>query len=154
MVEQIIKTGVDELLELLKNTSKVALADVAKSLNVSMDVIQAWVDFLVEEGIVGIEYKFTTPYIYMNKAIATKPLAAQGIVDKDQGMTIHYFKSQFWDRAIKNNIPRSKIEELWKNHLLQALENKKKYFFFEAQNRKLLNIEYLWEEYVHRILVK
>ena len=70
MTEEVVRTGVDDLLELLEHSAKIPLADAAAKLNVDAGVIQAWVDFLVEEGIVGIEYKFTTPYIYLNKTVS------------------------------------------------------------------------------------
>jgi hypothetical protein len=148
MSDELVKTGVDELIDLLKDNSKLPLVDVAKKLNVAVDVIQAWVDFLVEERILGIEYKFTTPYIYLNKPIDTlrKVYGDSGPID------FMFFKNQFWDKAKRNSIPESRINDLWKNHLLQELELKKKYFFYEAQTRKIINIEQVWSEYQKNIL--
>lgn len=148
MSDEVVKTGVDELLELLKDNNKLPLVDAAKKLNVAVDVVQAWVDFLVEERILGIEYKFTTPYIYLNKPIdvSTKVYDESGPID------LMFFKNQFWDKAKRNSIPESRIADLWKNHLLQELELKKKYFFYEAQTRKIINIESVWEEYQKKIL--
>ncbi|HGJ65160.1 TPA: hypothetical protein ENS27_07190 [bacterium] len=148
MSDEIVKTGVDELLELLKNNNKLPLVDVAKKLGVAVDVVQAWVDFLVEERILGIEYKFTTPYIYLNKPIENlrKVYVDSGPID------LTFFKNQFWDKAKHNNIPESRIPDLWRNHLLQELELKKKYFFYEAQARKIIDTEKLWEEYQKNLL--
>jgi hypothetical protein len=150
MGEDLIKTGVDELLDLLKYSSKIPLSEAAQKLKVSLDVIQAWVDFLVEESIVGIEYKFTTPYIYLNKSLETKTEELQ--IPDDSSVNIFYYKKQFWEKAKKNNIPSSKIDVLWKNHLLAELELKKKYFFFEAQTRKIKDIEGLWKNYEGTLL--
>ncbi len=150
MTEEIIKTQVDDLLDLLKHTSKIPLSEAAKKLNVAIDVVQSWVDFLVEENIIGIEYSFTTPYIYLNKPIESKKSKDKNIPEEQQ--TIEYFKKEFWDRAKGNNIPEEKIETLWKNHILQALELKKKYFLFEAQRRKIKDIPVAWEEYENKIL--
>jgi hypothetical protein len=148
MSEELIKTGVDELLELLGSGSKIPLADAAKKLDVTMDVVQAWVDFLVEERIVGIEYKFTTPFIYLNK-----PMTAKGTEQSaEDSITILTFKKEFFDRARKNNIPETHIEKFWKNHLSQELELKKKYFYFEANQRKINNIDGTWKEYESNIL--
>jgi len=153
MGNEIVQTGVDELLALLSYTSKIPLTEAAKKLNVHIDVVQAWVDFLVEERIIGIEYKFTTPYIYLNKSIETKVHSDIGGGKAPDNADTLYFKKEFWDKARSNNIPSEKIEMLWKNHLLQELELKKKYFFFEAQQRKLTNIEYLWKEYQNNMLL-
>lgn len=148
MSDEVIKTGVDELLELFKDNNKLPLVDAAKKLNVAVDVVQAWVDFLVEERILGIEYKFTTPYIYLNKPLDT----SKKVHDDPTAIDISLFKKQFWDKAQKNSIPETRIIDLWRNHLQQELELKKKYFFFEAQTRKITNIESVWAEYQKNIL--
>jgi hypothetical protein len=142
MTEEVVRTGVDELLDLLAHSAKMPLTEVATKLKVDAGVVQAWVDFLVEEGIVGIEYRFTTPYIYMNKVVDKKET-----VIKEENYNIQYFKKQFWEKARANNIPEKQIDMLWKNHVVQALELQKKYFFFESQRRKLVNVDQLWREY-------
>jgi hypothetical protein len=146
MKEEVIRTGVDELLDLLANNSKLPLTEVAAQLKLDAEVIQTWVDFLVEENIVGIEYKFTTPYIYLNKVINKKE------ENKEEQHNLQFFKRKFWEKAKKDNIPETQIDMLWKNHVTQALELQKKYFFFEVQRRKILNPEQLWQEYKELIL--
>ena len=143
MKEEIVRTGVDELLDLLARNTKLPLTEVATQLKLDSEVVQAWVDFLVEENIVGIEYKFTTPYIYLNKSIGKKEKEEM----VEEKYSIQFFKKQFWDKAKTNNIPETQVEMLWKNHVTQALELQKKYFFFEAQRRKILNPDQLWKEY-------
>jgi len=144
MTGEIVKTGVDELLELLAHSAKIPLTEAASKLKIDAGVVQAWADFLVEEGIVGIEYKFTTPYIYLNKVVEKK---SQDTVQKEEEFNVQHFKREFWERARAGNMPEEQIEQLWKNHILQALELLKKYFFFEAQQRKLSEVDKLWEEY-------
>ena len=63
----IIETGVDKLVAIVKERGKIALSDAAKELGVSTSVIQEWVDFLEEEGIVSIEYNLTKPYLVDRK---------------------------------------------------------------------------------------
>ena len=144
MTDEVVRTGVDELLDLLAHNIKMPLTEVATKLKVDVGVVQAWVDFLVEESIVGIEYKFTTPYIYLNKVVEQK---TDEDSTKEESFNVQYFKKQFWDKAKSNNIPMDQMEMLWKNHITQALDLEKKYFFFEAQRRKLPNVEQFWAEY-------
>jgi chromosome segregation ATPase len=59
----VIETGVDKLVALIKQNKRISVPDAAKLLNVSRVVIEEWADFLEEEGIISIEYKFTTPYL-------------------------------------------------------------------------------------------
>ena len=60
MPDDTITTGVDALLELLKSTEKIAMPDAAKKLNVPLDTLQSWVDFLVEERIIGDIHSWDT----------------------------------------------------------------------------------------------
>ena len=59
----LIETGVDKLVNLVKGRGKIALSDAAKELGVSTAVIQEWVDFLEEEGIISVEYSLTKPFL-------------------------------------------------------------------------------------------
>ncbi len=63
----IIETGVDKLVRLVKESGRISLGDATRNLGVSQTVIQEWVDFLEEEGIISVEYKLTTPYLVDRK---------------------------------------------------------------------------------------
>src|SRR3989338_5754464 len=63
----VIETGVDKLVNLVKQRGRIALADAAIELGVSTTVIQEWVDFLEEEGIISVEYKLTKPFLVERK---------------------------------------------------------------------------------------
>ena len=63
----VIETGVDKLVNTVKERGRIALADAAKELGVSTTVIQEWVDFLEDEGIISVEYKLTKPYLVERK---------------------------------------------------------------------------------------
>lgn len=63
----VIETGVDKLVNLVKQRGKIALADAAKELGVSPTVIQEWVDFLEEEGIISVQYNLTKPFLVERK---------------------------------------------------------------------------------------
>lgn len=60
-----IETGVDKLVELISTHKKIPVSDAAKKLGVSNVVVQEWADFLEEEGLISIEYKF-------NKTVLTE----------------------------------------------------------------------------------
>ncbi|MFH1506341.1 MAG: hypothetical protein ABIE94_05140 [archaeon] len=148
MVDETIKTGVDELIELLKNTEKIALRDAAKKLNVPMNIMQSWVDFLVEEKIVGVEYKFTKPFIYLN----TEKRNIKPEVMDEERVSLDLFKEDFRLKAIRKNIPEQMIETLWVNHLVNEVERLRAFFFKETRKRELSNIEVLWSRYKKNIM--
>lgn len=67
MESNIIETGVDKLVNIVKERGRIALVDAARELGVSTAVIQEWMDFLEEEGIISVEYKLTKPYLVERK---------------------------------------------------------------------------------------
>jgi len=77
----IIETGVDKLVNLVNTKGKVAASDAAKELGVGMSVVMEWADFLEEEGIIHIEYKFTKPYLVARK------IAKKDIQEKAKGFS-------------------------------------------------------------------
>jgi len=67
LTSSIIETGVDKLVELVNAKGKISSEDAAKELGVSTTVILEWADFLEEEGIVSVEYKFTKSFLVARK---------------------------------------------------------------------------------------
>ncbi|MCD6589839.1 hypothetical protein J7K74_01475 [Candidatus Woesearchaeota archaeon] len=151
MAEKTIKTGVDQLIELLKRVEKIEMSKAAKEINVPLKTLQKWVDFLAEEGLIGIEYKFTTPYIYLNKSPEEIEELEENIEEEEEP-SIEKFKKEFRAEAIDKDVPIEKIPELWKIHLLNVLEEKKEYFYREARRRGFQNIDTLWAEYKAKVL--
>jgi hypothetical protein len=64
----VIETGVDKLVNLIRSKKKISVPEAAKFLGVGPIVVEEWADFLEEEGIISIEYKFATPYLIERKA--------------------------------------------------------------------------------------
>jgi predicted ArsR family transcriptional regulator len=58
-----INTAVDSLVKLVQRKGTISVEDAAKELSIPSPIVNEWAVFLEEEGIVGIEYKFATPYI-------------------------------------------------------------------------------------------
>jgi len=145
--DKTIETSVDELIALLQNVDKISISDAAKKLGVSLDVVQMWVDFLVEEKILGVEYKFTVPYIYLNK-IAPDSIRVE-VADKN--VTLEYFKEEFGKKAARSNIVKTaqskELVSLWRNHLINELNKRKEFFYNEATKRRLEDVDRLWNQF-------
>lgn len=148
MGEDVITTGVDDLLKYLEGKDRIAMQDAATYLNVPLDTLQAWTDFLVEEKILGIEYKFTKPFIYLNK----EEKQIKNKVLENTTISLAQIKEEFETRARSKQIPAVKIPELWKEHVMQALEKKRSYFMEQAQRRRAQDPEHLWQEYQEDLL--
>ena len=69
-----ISTGVDSLLDLLKEKKSLSLEEAAKILKVDESIVESWAKFLEESGDVSINYNLLTPFISLNeKKIEKKP---------------------------------------------------------------------------------
>ncbi len=148
MSEEVVKTGVDAFIELLNNNGKMALSEAAKQLNIPESVIKEWVEFLVEEKIIGIEYKFTKPYVYLNKPTEKQ----KSKIIKEKKWDLEEFKKDFYERAAARKIPEEQIGTLWQEHLKNQLLLEKPFFTREARKRGLTNTEELWQEYVNKVM--
>jgi DNA-binding Lrp family transcriptional regulator len=58
-----IATAIDSLVELVKVKKKITFEDAAKNLGLPENIISEWANFLEEDGIIKVTYKFTTPYL-------------------------------------------------------------------------------------------
>lgn len=80
-----IETGVDRLVQLVKDRKRISIADSAKKLGVSKIVLQEWADFLQEEKIIDIDYKLTTTWLiekkFTEEDIKDKKSALQNLKD-------------------------------------------------------------------------
>ena len=142
MENDVLKTGADDLYELVKARKKLSVEDAAKSLKMPVDTVHALVDFLVEDKLFGIEYKFTTPYIYIAGA---KKSENENTVGKKI-----WSKEEFFQNAKKWNLQTSAIGELWSNYINENFEYIKAEFYRKARIRNLPyeKIDELWKRYL------
>jgi len=141
----VLRTIADELLELVKKHKKISVEEAAKKLNIPLASVQALVDFLVEEKVFGIEYKFTTPYIYLYKEGVNEAKA------KEKGFTKGLItKEQFYEKAKSRNVPHEHIEGLWRRYLQQNLAHIREEFLLKAREKKVSEdkAEELWKKYL------
>lgn len=141
----ILTTSADKLVEFVKSREKVTIEETAKTLNISEKTVQALVDFLVEEKILGIEYKFTTPYIYLSKKDFKEPTL---IRKREEPILLS--KEEFYEKAKSRNIPYQEIGTLWRKYLEKKLGNVKENFYERAKQKKISpkEIEELWQKYL------
>ena len=91
-----IRTGPDRLLELVTRSKEVSMAAAAKQLGVPSQTIEAWSDFLEEDGFVAVKYKFTTPYIAIPDATkAGKKKEQPAVQAQGEGLEFAALKGEF-----------------------------------------------------------
>jgi chromosome segregation ATPase len=91
MDENLIQTGVDRLLIVIKKHKKISVSDSAKLLGVSLSIAEEWGKFLEDEGYIRKEYKFTKAYFVL-KTIDNETL-------QDKAHDINQKKSTFINKS-------------------------------------------------------
>jgi DNA-binding transcriptional regulator YhcF (GntR family) len=135
-----LRTSADDMVEIIKRHKKMSVDDLAKMLRISAQSVQAMVDFLVEEKVLDIEYKFTTPYVYLNEG---KPSAHQGAPGA-------FSKEEFFNKAREKGVTEDEIIMLWKRYLASNLPQIRQDFMTKAyaKGASAEKAEELWQKYL------
>jgi chromosome segregation ATPase len=150
----LIETGVDKLVKLVRKRKKISIPDAARQLGVSNVVVEEWADFLEDEGIISIEYKFTTPYLIerlftkeelakkekefggKKEAFVRKAEVALTMLDKEAG-SFNKIKEQFDElkkdlgsevKKVKGDLADIEKYEDLKNNIDKKIEKQQKDF--------------------------
>ena len=150
----VLTTSADELYNLVRARKKISVEDASKILRLPMNIVQSLVDFLVEEKIFGMEYKFTTPYVYISQEKGKKVHPQISLAPLQDGKPIT--KEEFYQKAGNWDIPEQKIEHLWKKYVMENLDYIKEVFYKKAESKDIQNekIGILWQKYWQKYLSK
>ena len=164
IASSVIETGVDKLVKLVKERGRIASQDAAKELGVSMTVIQEWVDFLEEEGIISVEYKFTKPFLVERKltrkeveAKAKEFTSKKDVFVRKAEVSLSFLEKHAEDlKKVKNEFDRLKRElgmeldtvreDLKELERYQQLKEELQKQVEEQKNEAKLKIEELTQE--------
>lgn len=140
---KVITTSVDSLIKLVKENDSIPLADAAKKLKVTEETIHVWVDFLVEEKILGLDYKLTTPIIFF---------VGQGkSLEKPFNSSIELRKEFLL--TLDKKLDSKEKEKLWLEYSINLLLKLKAHFYREAHIRNLHKItDYAWQVFFVKFL--
>ncbi len=103
---QEIRTGVDSLVDLIKQKHNISLEEASKTLGVPSAVINDWAEYLEGEKVISIQYKGTTPFL-------TEATEVQ--LSKEQTLYVKEVQEDL--TRIKQYEPRIKDAELDKRNL-------------------------------------
>lgn len=158
-----LETGVDRLLNLVKEKKKIATHEAIKLLKTTPELMREWVNFLEEEGMIVLEYKFSIQYLIDAESIGkkkgpTKPIEFE-FKEKKEPLTIeeaHITKSQ-----LKKN-PNIKILDEYtynfKNMKIDVVVMKKKGEFVELYDLFVSSIspttEFILEKIRQELITK
>ncbi len=144
MDQDILKTDVDDFIELVREKEKISVDEAAKTLGVDKKTVESWADFLVEEKILGMVYKFTTPYVFI-----------AGDDEKNSVADDFETKDSFFEKAKAKKVPEHHIKVLWLKYLDQNEKRIKAAFIQRAKNKGFSDkkVEELWDKYYHALKV-
>jgi hypothetical protein len=137
-----LRTDVDVFLDLVRRRQKISLVDAAKELHITQQTIQAWTDFLVEEKILGIEYKFTTPYVYMNIEQSEKQ-ELKNYIEFDT-------KEEFYEKAKNKGLNAGQVKLLWLKYVNLNKSAMRRVFYEKSKSRGIdaAKVDELWKKYM------
>ncbi len=148
MNSNVLTTSADELYNLVAAKKKISVEDASTALRLPMNIVQSLVDFLVEEKIFGIEYKFTTPYVYVSQEKGKKvhPRISPSPVQEEKPIT----KEEFYQRASNWNIPVEKVDQLWKKYVSENIDHIREVFYKKAMEKNIQDekIDKFWQKYL------
>jgi hypothetical protein len=147
----VLTTSADDLYNLVKSRKKISVGDASKILKLPINIVQSLIDFLVEEKIFGIEYKFTTPYVYISREKGKEMPQNINIPEKHDEKLIT--KDEFYKKANTWNVSPEGVGQLWKKYLSENMEYIKEIFYKKAESKNIQSgeIENLWNKYLLKL---
>lgn len=139
-----VKTGVDRLIEYLKRNGKTKIKTIAKDLELPETTVKSWIDFLLEEERVLLDYEFTTPYAELTDKERAKIPSNKHHLSR--------MKKHFKKKAKDGEVSDEKSEFLWKKYIETELDSLKDFFRKEAQKRDVEKVEDAWKDYKAGVL--
>ncbi|MGC8924310.1 MAG: hypothetical protein ACP5KJ_03925 [Candidatus Micrarchaeia archaeon] len=78
--DSLISTGVDQLINLVYRSKRIKVDDASRQLGLAAKVIEEWARVLEDEGIIKLEYQFSTIYLVWAGGIVKEPEGAKEIL--------------------------------------------------------------------------
>ncbi|MBW2996250.1 hypothetical protein KY332_03045 [Candidatus Woesearchaeota archaeon] len=138
-----IQTEVDSLVSLIQGEERISVKDAARKLGVPASTVSEWASFLEEEGVINIEYKFTTPFLVKKKfnaeqieKIKSSVVEEKDLFDRKSESTLTYLNK------LEQEIDTLKdlCDDLGKNFKSRLSSSKKEFNAFtkaEEEQKKL-----------------
>ena len=129
--EETIRTGVDNLISLIKNKKEISFDEAANVIGEPVSTIEAWASFLEEEGLVSINYKFTTPYLSYQSPDSIANRENLKRMESQSGEIKNIIT------LLDDNITKENHEEAHKN--ISKLQKSLRYLLSNAKNDRTLS---------------
>ncbi len=144
MTNKILKTPVDELVELVEKNQNCKISFLVSSLKVPAEILERWLIILEEFKVLKIKYVGFEGYISLTENNNSKNES-----ESNKTLDIDQLKNDFLKKARVKNLPSSKISKLWKLFLQNYEGDIKKLFEDKAKAKGYNNIKInnAWKKY-------
>ena len=140
MPQESITTAVDSLVKFVKENKKVSLNDAAVKLKIPETILSEWASFLEQEGILEIEYKFTTPFLIAKGANGLNKDEINKLIEQLKGCLEFVQKQKIKSKSgIKNEADIKKILTNGKNADVRDILYAQK-FYLEKTLKKAIEL--------------
>jgi hypothetical protein len=131
MLNKILTTPVDQLVELIKENENCTINFLKNSLKVPYEIIEKWIVILEEYKVIEVHYQGFEGFVrYVEKK------NEESNSKKENSIDIYNIKEAFLKRSNLKNISQEDMQKLWPKFVLSYEVEIKKIFFEEAKKRK------------------
>lgn len=132
MLNKVLKTPVDDLVEFVKTNPSCKVSLISTSLKIPTELIEKWLVILEEYKVLKIKYRGFEGFVHLNSNQIEKTNNVNETVDIDK------IKNDFLKKVRSKNLSNDKITEIWRI-FLKKYESEIKTMFFEKAKLKGYN---------------
>ncbi len=149
MLNKILTTPVDQLVELIKENENCTINFLKNSLKVPYEIIEKWIVILEEYKVIEVHYQGFEGFV---RYIQKKDIDIDS--KKDNKIDIYNIKETFLKKSHLKNIGTDEMKKLWPKFVLSYEIEIKKIFFDEAKNRKFneKQTDMAWKKYREELI--
>lgn len=139
MLNKVLTTPVDELVNIVKSNKNINIRLLSTKLKIPSEIIERWLVILEEFNILKITYKGFEGYVnYIEKI--------DSIIEQKEKIDVENLKSSFLKKSKLKNLSGKKTQELWTEFIKTYEQDIKDLFTDKAKSKgyKLNKIENAW----------
>ena len=142
MLNKILLTPIDELVEIVRENKKCSVNFLKTHLNVSIEILERWLVILEEYKVLTVHYSGLEGYVTIIEEVNSSK-------NKNDELNIYNLKDRFIERSKLKEMNYDKMKKLWPVFILEYENEIKREFYEKAKNvgYDLQKIDKAWIRY-------
>ena len=129
MLNKVLNTPVDDLVELIKNNKNCTINFLVKKLNLPIEAVEKWIVILEEYNIIKVNYRGFEGYVnYIEKKDENEK-------KKEKDTNIDKLKETFVEKSIQRGLTNSQMKAIWPKFVSQYEREIREKFFYMAKEK-------------------